>query len=163
MRNRTLNMTVALVQILIVLSLQAWCYVPSAAQWATGRYYAACRHDHRLCGCSPERIAARTCCCCQTAPVKGVFELTDKTTEAGRHHSCCNRTTSPKRYLSAIPCGSRPDYFVTALDTSPFTRNETVRFARRPIFGIIAPASPMALTSRTIDPPDPPPKTTVLS
>lgn len=158
MTHRPFYITVVLAQLLIVLSLQTWGYLPAATRWAAEHHGGACRHGNRLCTCPPERVAAGACCCSRTTAPKGVFDLTDLTTDKGKQHSCCNRTASPTRYLCAIPCGARPDITTPAPDSAPFLRQGPTGMALRPSFGIIAVADPLPLHGRTLPPPDPPPK-----
>ena len=71
-----------------------------------------CTGDHARCGCSPERIASRTCCCCQSKRL-GLFRSASCSSKndseearpvapaasapIGAEYDCCNKVVVPGR------------------------------------------------------------------
>ncbi len=81
-----------------------------------------CYHDHRLCGCSPERIANRTCCCFRNA------ELPPMTVDRGQENdddSCCHhgQRTSTRHLLTMMPCGAASPLFMASVQDYLFVHN----------------------------------------
>ena len=65
-----------------------------------------CQHDHALCGCSPSRIAAETCCCA----LSSLSPCCQKNyIEAAREEKAAVGTV-----LTSLPCGSSDDPLLTA-------------------------------------------------
>jgi hypothetical protein len=142
------------VQLLALLVLQSYFLVPLCSQFlVSAPHGASCQHDHRLCGCSPERSASRTCCCFQSKP------------------KCCQGKETPaaealakpdqrpgRPILCAIPCGSQPKLVLTSLQEIKF-----LQFASVPLTAQVSVTNYPALVPGTsprrfLDPPDPPPK-----
>lgn len=69
-----------------------------------------CAMDHRICGCAPERIASRTCCCFRN------MKATETSVEHGqcdlraKHHEQhdLDNTPAASHRLSSLPCGRDP-------------------------------------------------------
>ena len=155
----------ALVQLMTVVLLQLSMVLPSLARAFVVNHDAPrCRGDHRLCGCAPERVASRTCCCFKSRLVVDEPE----TTMAHEHHA--GHGDDAQRdddgsipYLCAAPCGSSPEFISVSLENMKFIRPplllpvpSTASFS----YLIAQPALPRDCA---IDPPDPPPKISLLS
>src|SRR6266567_4522263 len=148
-------------QIAALLLLQLYILLPSLARAVTPHDTSHCFHDHRLCGCSPERIANHTCCCCsQHEPA----EQAEPACCAGKHHAHDEKIaarhdkTPAQRYVCALPCGGHPQFITASLDKIKF-----IRFAASVVTPAVANASypPPPRTifeSRSSEPPVPPPE-----
>lgn len=70
-----------------------------------------CAMDHRICGCAPERVASRTCCCfrnmktAETSVEQGHCGLQAKCHE---NPDLDNDTPPASHRLSSLPCGQDP-------------------------------------------------------
>jgi hypothetical protein len=104
-----IGITIQIVALVILLCLP---YLPLLANALTvhGRPR-HCSMDHRICGCSPERISSRTCCCFRNmksgkTPIKhGLFDWRTK----AHNHCELNHHNPPVSYeLSSLPCVSDP-------------------------------------------------------
>ncbi len=146
-----------LLQIAALLLLQLYIFLPSLAKAVTPHGTTAhCFHDHRLCGCSPERIANHTCCCCSH------HEPAEPPCCAKKHHDekpAARPVDAPsQRRISAAPCGSHPQFITASLDKIKF-----VRCASSAVMPDVLPST-YPLQSRGIfqrrssEPPEPPPK-----
>jgi hypothetical protein len=117
---------------------------------------AVCMGNHELCGCAPERVAAKTCCCFQEEP---------SCCDSGQHESDENSGQGRDGGLPglyAAPCGERtgfldssqgkPDLLppvVSPDKTSPWRVLCYLSFSETPL-------------ERYLEPPDPPPKVSSL-
>lgn len=65
----------------------------------------SCQHDHALCGCSPSRIAAQTCCCA----LASISPCCQKNyIETAQQEKAALGTV-----LTSLPCGESEDPLVT--------------------------------------------------
>jgi len=146
----------ALVQLLAMLSLHLMIFLPLISHTLAARPKAGgCFHDHSLCGCAPERIASRTCCCAQSvssccmAAENGDMEENDKHPRAEK---------SGRHYVKMPPCGgASPLFTASAQDCAylPFTSH-----------GLAGPGcdalpffeDPLSVRVRFDPPPHPPPE-----
>jgi hypothetical protein len=147
---RALTTYAVMLQVVAILLLQ---WYPLAPHLSRQHGHLQCRGDHRLCGCSPERVAAHTCCCNQRKPAccdkKGPHEEDQL---AGRD----GKTASP--YFSTAPCGGSPKFVTASLDKLKFVRADVLSA----ITAHYSPQFPSPLgetaASRITEPPEPPPK-----
>jgi len=115
-----------------------------------------CVGDCNICGCSPEQRANHTCCCQQKLKQQArlVTEIPD----------CCkNKEGSVTVFRCSCPCGSEKDL---ALLYPP--KSEIIPFAFdigfRPLLTDMAHCEqPRLMPTRFGEPPDPPPRLTVIS
>jgi hypothetical protein len=123
-----------------------------------------CAMDHRLCGCAPERIASRTCCCFRNmksveTPVRsGYCDLQAK------HHEQpdLDKDTPPASHrLSCLPCGQGPQMISHA--TSEMKYLPSAR-APLPTYSTALHCSPLrgdCYLGPSLEPPVPPPKISI--
>ena len=141
------------IYLLIVLSPLAplALHSPALAHALTGE----CAEDCRVCGCSPERSAARACCCWQKKLKK----------EEARKEHCCKKkgSHSKQQSITTCPCGSGKtiafsgpvnDELLPYHFTALITNHHSPACGQNP---------PGRLADRHGDPPDPPPKLTTAS
>lgn len=69
-----------------------------------------CAMDHRICGCAPERIASRTCCCFRSMKVSEVSAKHGQCALNAKPHEHPNQAdaTPPVHRLSCKTCGQDP-------------------------------------------------------
>lgn len=140
------------IQLLAVLLLQGYGTLPLVRAHTAPEK--KCFGNHLLCGCAPERIAARNCCCFENAhscclkamSVAADEYLASKTHEKARHG------------ISSLPCGGYTDTFTEL--------SEKVKFLTAG-FDISPPEVvhtshhvwlPSAPPDRHLEPPVPPPR-----
>ncbi len=103
-------------QLLAVLFLPMSALLPVAAQASAPRSSVhGCFHDHRLCGCSPERIADHTCCCARSACGCSMSSGKDDTgyeVEDSNHF----RHSKLHKGFRAAPCGSASSLFNSSVE-----------------------------------------------
>jgi hypothetical protein len=123
-----------------------------------------CAMDHRLCGCAPERIASRTCCCFRNGmpgepPVKpGSCDLRAKVHE----HSDLDDGTPPASHrLSCLPCGQDPQMISQVAPEMKYMRTT---WASLPVLKSGPHNTPPrwdSYLSPSLEPPVPPPKISI--
>jgi hypothetical protein len=127
---------------------------PRLAHAITGE----CSGDCDICGCSPERRANHTCCCClkkkhqHDHDEENVPDCCRKKHRGGKPALTCN-----------CPCGSNKQLGLWGsekLEQLPYHFTEG-----KPVFqeSSLVSLNPDCLTSRYLDPPDPPPKLALLT
>lgn len=161
-----MNKTAAILQIMVMLLLQFSAVASGLARSLNHQnYIARCSGDHARCGCSPERIASRSCCCFQSKRLDH-----ERNEPKPVKHSCCKTEASAEMpdshddddrmipAISSIPCGSDSRFIAASA--------ETIKFIF-PMSPSLAPVSTVALhfpngcktyLSRYPAPPDQPPK-----
>jgi len=130
---------------------------PAIAHAMTGE----CAEDCRICGCSPERSATRSCCCWQ----KKLKKEEAKKQQEAQKGDCCKKKKSraAKVTISECPCGSGKLIAYSGTDKDellPYHFNGSIINHHE---NICAQNPPTRLTDRHGDPPDPPPKLASLS
>lgn len=138
------------VQIVAIMLLHCYSIVPYAgSRFSTLQ----CRCDHAICGCSPGRIAARTCCCYQQKPACSV-------TDSGQReeHPAERGDDTPSPQLSSAPCGGSPESVAASLDKLKFLRPECLLPSRAGGFLFTYHSLSETATSRFTEPPEHPPK-----
>lgn len=144
----------ALVQLLALLILQGYFLLPVCRQIYFGHAQpVVCQKDHSRCGCAPERIVAKSCCCFR--PVQSCCPYDHPEDE----HICDTRKNSDARLtLSSAPCGNETEYSVVSLDKLKFITPQltfpTAHLADAEYHRIPCPG----IKDRSIAPPDPPPE-----
>jgi hypothetical protein len=109
----------------------------------------SCQHDHALCGCSPGRIAAGTCCC--------ALASLSPCCQKDYIESALKEKTAHETVLTSLPCGGSEDPLVTAGSEAYLL--PSMKISASPLSTTIYPL--LAATSqldRNIHPPIPPPK-----
>jgi hypothetical protein len=145
-------------QLLAVILLQLPIFQPLMGKvFSSAARGVVCYHDHRLCGCSPERIARHTCCCARSAEDARTFA--DQKID-GSEGSCCNHRQRTKAMHSLLmaPCGAASPLYVSSVqDYLVFQGGGVISSpAIRQISSIEYPGN---LRKGYFDPPEPPPKT----
>lgn len=142
-------------QVVAILLLQ--CY-PFAPYMGRKPAQPKCSGNHAQCGCSPERIASRTCCCFHRKPdCCGKEKGHDGAHVAGRAES----PSLPS--LSTAPCGGAPKFITASLDKLKFVRPETFLSTPSGCSSLFTYFLRETAPSRFMEPPDPPPKLTFLT
>lgn len=123
MRSPVLSKTAALLQITAILLIQFYAVAPLfSRRFIAYAHVVKCTGDHAKCRCSPERIAAHTCCCYQSK------RLGFMTSASG----CCNRAPKETRPAAPAAC-ALPDAGTAVRDCcnramarpEPPTRNDS--------------------------------------
>lgn len=139
---------ILLIAVFSLLQLALWG--PSFLHTLSGKGGAGtCQNDHILCGCSPGRIAAETCCCALAAlsPCCQKYHL-----EQEQEEKAASGTV-----LTSLPCGGSEDPLVA-------TGSETyllpaMKIPDSPVSITVYPlSSAMSRIDLNILPPTPPPK-----
>jgi hypothetical protein len=115
-----------------------------------------CSGDCNLCGCSPESRAANTCCCSKKRQQQAHIHEDVEADEP----ECCKKERADKKTVIACgcPCGNGKQDALSASGISellPFHFTEQFSIPHRyTTFSNLT----KRLTSRHVNPPDPPPK-----
>ena len=130
---------------------------PSIAHALTGE----CAGDCRICGCSPERSASRTCCCWQKKLKREEAEQADE----AEQHDCCKRkkNRTAKVIISEIPCGSAKLIALSGADQDELLPFHFIGSITGEPESIRAQLPRSDLSNRHVTPPDPPPEPSYLS
>jgi len=133
-------------------------YYPIASHLGVKRAHPQCNGNHRQCGCAPERIASRTCCCFNHKPA-----CCDK----DQHHdeeSIANKEKKPSsRYFSTAPCGGSPKFITASLDKIKFMRQELPKLVPVVLSVCFTASEQETFRNRFGEPPDHPPKLVLFS
>jgi hypothetical protein len=157
----------AILQLAVLLLVQFNAVAPGLARSLQHHQMTGnCCGNHVRCGCSPERIASRSCCCYLKGQVESA--LAEKP-------ACCGKSASKEKVrggsgdlerltaaLSSIPCGN---------DSAIAPPTENVKFLGVYPSSVVPVAmiaggflsSYCSYLSRYIDPPEPPPKPSLFS
>lgn len=148
--NKNKAVGIFLLVVLALLELALWG--PALHHARHGEVLAVtCQGDHALCGCSPNRIAAKTCCCalaaiapcCQKESISSDQEQEEETAFA--------------TVLTTLPCGASEDPLMTA--SSEVYLLASIRICSCPVSTTVyLPGSAMSRIDHHIPPPVPPPK-----
>lgn len=153
-RCKTRVSTAAIVQFVAIMILQSYFLLPLYRQLHLDHNTAiVCQHDHTLCGCSPARIASKSCCCFRTAPSCCQSKPRKETHDARVHD-----TSHDTHAVSTAPCGGDSEPGVVSPETLKFISQSA---AFLPIsFTSIAygQATETRVPGRSLEPPDPPPR-----
>ncbi len=149
-----------------------------------------CAGDCRICGCAPERSAARACCCwqkklaLQTAAATKIAGSSCKNekTPLTPMASCCDKqnhaghdvteTIATKNTpendsliptLKTLPCGSARQLAISGMENIQHYPYIHIAGIPAPPTLPYSPLAVMRLVSRDCEPPKPPPKVSVLS
>jgi hypothetical protein len=154
----------AILQIVVMLLLQFSTVAPVLARSLNHRPSVAyCSGDHVKCGCSPERVASRTCCCFQNLHTKTVKP---------EKLSCCKMSASKKAEIdnsdedrsataiSSMPCGSDPRFDASAAENIKFLHAVFLSAVHYHSITLHYYPHHSSCLSRFLEPPDHPPKFT---
>lgn len=138
---------ILLIAVFSLLQLALWG--PSFLHALSEKGTVTCQNDHVLCGCSPNRIAAETCCCAlaSLSPccLKNYVEETREEKAASG------------AVLTSLPCGGSEDPLVTASIEAYLL--PTGKISACSISTTVYPlSSTMSQIDHSILPPIPPPK-----
>ena len=115
-RYRTRRHAGAIFQLLVLVVLQSYFLAPVYRQMYLSPHPSkTCHQDHRLCGCAPERIATKTCCCFRSVASCCLTETQDEecqTAPAGE--------STGRHELTSSPCGSENVSAALSLDKLKF-------------------------------------------
>jgi hypothetical protein len=119
---------------------------------------ATCQGDHRLCGCSPERIANQTCCCFRFKSLPKACHLK---MHCGSKSAARSETNHWPRLVCYPSCGGQPSFITASFEKFlPFDSVPKI------LDGLSLYYHPIPLEgsgSRSKEPPTPPPKPLYLS
>jgi hypothetical protein len=158
-QKRIIRSALVALQLVTLLSMELYFLLPIYRNISVSRGHGVvCYHNHRLCGCSPERIANHTCCCAQ-------FERSAPACCAQKHFEtkCAAQPVPPRatRFICAAPCGGLQESMAVSHETMNFEPYFTVQ-ATPPVF-----FSPRQAMSRyatwSSEPLKPPPKLSIFS
>lgn len=144
------------IYLLIILSPLA-----SLSLHSTSFAYAAtgeCSGDCNICGCSLESRTNKTCCCAQKHKQQLVHEHDDGETGTP---DCCKKESAPQKTVIAkcgCPCGSGTSSGITNNVISETIPSHFCEIVSIPHVNTRYNAFAHFLTSRHIEPPDPPPR-----
>jgi hypothetical protein len=161
-----MNKTAAILQIVVMLLLQFSAVAPGLARSLNNRTQLAhCSGDHARCGCSPERIASRSCCCFQSKrldpehnepkPVKHSCCKTEASAEMPDSHDDDDRLIPA---ISSIPCGSDSRFIAASAENIKFISPSLLCLTPVPTVALHFPNDCKTYTSRYLAPPDQPPE-----
>jgi hypothetical protein len=119
-----------------------------------------CAGDHDECGCAPERVASRTCCCFQKGfqEVPSCCEGSDRVdVQTGAQVSKAGEGRSAPGWYVA-PCGGAAKFLEPSTEFPDFCVPSRAVVALKGGFPVILPSRAEAPFTRFPEPPDPPPK-----
>lgn len=152
---RVFSIYAAIVQLAAILLLQ---YYPLASHLSQTTTQPHCMGNHAQCGCAPERIASRTCCCYQQRPGVGDADRHHDGERVSRHE---NDPAIPA--LCAAPCGSSPKFVTASLEKLKFLCIGALLQIPAAYALVLSPAPLETVAGRFSEPPDPPPKLALLA
>jgi len=157
MNSNFLKIPLVSVQLVALILLQVPIFLPLVGKvLSSPARGTVCYHDHRLCGCSAERIANHTCCCARSAEAARLAAGPD---DQDSGDSCCHRRQRPtSRYsLMMAPCGAASPLFVSSVQDYLFARYPG-EISSPVTLDLAFFDSPGTVCSGYFDPPDPPPR-----
>ena len=163
MQPKTLGKFGAVLQLVVLLLVQFSAVAPGLAR--SLRHAVAVGHccgDHVKCGCSPERVASRTCCCYQNKRLNAApsekRSCSMKSCSMEAHSDEVDNLDRSKPAVSSIPCGCDPNYSPVSVENLKFLKPYLLHVASVPTFTGQYLAMRQNYLSRYTDPPDPPPR-----
>jgi hypothetical protein len=123
-----------------------------------------CAMDHRICRCSPEKIALRTCCCFRNmkrAETSVKLRCCDLRAKPHEQHVLDEDTPPASHRLSSLPCGQDPQMISHATSEMKYVRSTG---APLPTHGLVPHNIPHrgdSYHSPSLEPPVPPPETSI--
>ena len=153
--------TIVGIQLAALLLLQVYSSKPIFGLLiGPNNHSAVCQGDHRLCGCSPEKIANRTCCCFRYKSFPKACHL-KMYCECESKSSVKPETSRGPRLVCYPSCGGQPN-----LITASFERFLPIKF-NPDLFNNLLFYYHLVFREdfqgRSKEPPDPPPKITAIS
>jgi len=168
-RLKSLGKFGAVLQLAVLLLVQFSAVAPGLARSlhhavAVGH----CCGDHVKCGCSPERIASRTCCCYQNKRMNAFSSekrscCSMKSCSMEGHSDAADDLDRSKPAVSSIPCGCDPNYSPVSVENLKFLKPYLLHVASVPTFTGQYLSMRLSFLSRYTDPPDPPPRLSIYS
>lgn len=117
-----------------------------------------CSSDCGICGCSPELMASRTCCCWQKRMKENERHHGHEDHEAG--HRKQERHTKTELSYGCCPCGSGKQIALWGAGKFELLPYQFLGDTPAPREGSLSHHFQPRLTTRHDDPPDPPPRLT---
>lgn len=120
-----------------------------------------CAMDHRICGCSPERIASRICCCFRnmrtaaTAVEPGHCDLRAKPHE---HPDSGKEPPPASPRLTCLPCGQDSQVIGHAATEMKYLRSVRALVSTHRTAPLDTPLCEYSYLGPFLEPPVPPPK-----
>lgn len=115
-----------------------------------------CSGDCTICGCSPESRASNTCCCSKKRKQQAhIHEDEDATPD------CCKKEPTEKKTIitsSGRPCRSGKTIVLSGGSTHEILPSYFCELTELSSAETIFPCLSLHLTSRLLEPPDPPPQ-----
>lgn len=157
MKSNFLKIPLVSVQLVALILLQVPLFLPLAGKvlFSSARG-AVCHGDHRLCGCSAERIANHTCCCARSAEAARLAAGQD---EQDSDDSCCHPRQRPtsRHSLTMAPCGAASPLFVSSVQDYLFAQYPG-ELSLPVTLDLAFFDCPGTVSTGYFDPPDPPPR-----
>jgi hypothetical protein len=143
----------AVIQVTALMLLQLYSIFPAFGHFvAPPKHGAACRGDHRLCGCPLDRIANRTCCCFKS------LEMARNLMEHHKKEFMPNSDIKRLARFACPPCGNQSDFISPSLENFKFLRLEAASEAPHLLWLFNLSESGDTYQTRSKEPPDPPPR-----
>jgi hypothetical protein len=159
-RLKTIGKFGAVVQLVVLLIVQISTVAPGLARALQHRALVGlCRGDHRICGCQPDRVAARSCCCfLNKRPHPDRRSCCVDPARAGKLPSTAHDFDRSTPALSSLPCGGDPSFTSYGMEPIKFIRPRQLQEISVPVLATLRAPEIYRFLSRNGDPPDPPPK-----
>ena len=159
-RIKSHRFAVAIVQLLAIALLQSHFLAPVYRQMflSQGSTPKECHQDHRLCGCSPERVATKSCCCFRVTPSCCLSEQKDEecqSAQTGERHT--------RQKVTNSPCGSETVSAALSLDKLKFIFPGYSISTSQETSANSFPILTVEVPERFLEPPDPPPRLSIFS
>jgi hypothetical protein len=123
-----------------------------------------CAMDHRICRCSPERIASRTCCCFRNMKAAGTsvkLRCHDLRGKPHEQHDLDEDAPPVSPRLRSLPCGQDPQMISHATSEMKYLRSAKAPLpTHRLVPHHISPRGDR-YRSPSLEPPVPPPETSI--
>jgi hypothetical protein len=123
-----------------------------------------CAMDHRICLCSPEKIALRTCCCFRNmkrAETSVELRCCDLRAKPHEQHDLDEDTTPASHRLSSLPCGQDPQMISHATSKMKYVRSALAPLLTHRLAPHNTPPRGDSYLSPSLEPPVPPPKISI--
>lgn len=123
-----------------------------------------CAMDHRICRCSPEKIALRTCCCfrnMKSAKTSVKLRCYDLRAKPHEQHDLDEDTPTASHRLSSLPCGQDPQMISHATSEMKYVRSTGAPLPTHRLVPHNIPNRGDSYHSPSLEPLVPPPETSI--
>lgn len=124
----------------------------------------SCAMDHRICRCSPERIASRTCCCFRNmehAETSVKLRCHDLRTKPHEQHDLDEDTPPASHRLSSLPCGQNPQTISHSTSEKKYVRSAGAPLLTHRLLPYNISDHGDSYHSPSLEPPVPPPENSI--